>query len=67
MKNILATGVIVIELASLASSMGVLLSDTDLEVQQIESDTYCEMHQLLIDTDGDFGWPDYKNTFKECK
>ena len=67
MKNILATGVIVIALASLASSMGVLLSDTDLEVQQIEGDTYCEMHQLWIDTDGEFGWPDYKNTFKECK
>ena len=67
MKNILATGVIVIALASLASSMAVFLRDTDLEVQQIEGDTYCEMHQLWIDTDGDFGWPDYKNTFKECK
>ena len=67
MKNILATSVIVIALASLASSMAVFLSDTDLEVQQIESDTYCEMHQLWIDTDGDFGWPDYKNIFKECK
>ena len=55
MKNILATGVIVIALASLASSIGVLLSDTDLEVQQIEGNTYCEMHQLWIDTDGDFG------------
>ena len=67
MKNILATGVIVIALASLASSIGVFLSDTDLEVQQIEGDTYCTMHQLWIDTGGDFGWPDYKNTFKECK
>jgi hypothetical protein len=64
MKNILATGVIMIVLTSTAF---VLSDTTDLEVQQIEGDTYCEMHQLWIDTDGDFGWPDYKNTFKECK
>ena len=64
MKNILGTGVIMIVLTSTAF---VLSDTTDLEVQQIEGDTYCEMHQLWIDTDGDFGWPDYKNTFKECK
>jgi len=67
MKNIVATGVIVVALATLASSMAVLLSETELEVQKIEGDTYCEMHQIFLDTDGDFGWPDYKNTFKECK
>jgi hypothetical protein len=64
MKNIIGTGVIMIVLTSTAF---VLSDTTDLEVQQIEGDTYCEMHQLWIDTDGDFGWPDYKNTFKECK
>ena len=64
MKNIIDTGVIMIVLTSTAF---VLSDTTDLEVQQIEGDTYCEMHQLWIDTDGDFGWPDYKNTFKECK
>ena len=63
MKNIIGTGVIMIVLTSTAF----VLSETDLEVQQIDGDTYCEMHQLWIDTDGDFGWPDYKNTFKECK
>jgi hypothetical protein len=64
MKNIIGAGVIMIVLTSTAF---VLSDTTDLEVQQIEGDTYCEMHQLWIDTDGDFGWPDYKNTFKECK
>ena len=64
MKNIIGTSVIMIVLTSTAF---VLSDTTDLEVQQIEGDTYCEMHQLWIDTDGDFGWPDYKNTFKECK
>jgi len=64
MKNIIGTSVIMIVLTSTAF---VLSDTTDLEVQQIEGNTYCEMHQLWIDTDGDFGWPDYKNTFKECK
>ena len=30
-------------------------------------DLYCEMRQLHIDTDGEFGWPDYNSKHINCE
>lgn len=34
----------------------------DMELQQQH---YCDMVQLHKDSNGELGWPDYNNTFKE--
>ena len=37
------------------------------ETQNEESEIYCEMVEMFKQTGGDYGWPDYKETFdKEC-
>lgn len=29
---------------------------------------YCEMHALYIETQGEYGWPDYRDIYEEeCK
>lgn len=28
---------------------------------------YCEMTQIYMATDGEYGWPDYKNISKHCE
>ena len=38
------------------------------ENQNEETETYCEMVEMFNQTGGEFGWPDYKETFdKECQ
>ena len=44
-----------------------VFSSIDTETQNEETKTYCEMVEMFNQTGGDYGWPDYKETFdKEC-
>lgn len=32
-----------------------------------ERATYCEMVKMYKNTGGDYGWPDYNNSFADCE
>ena len=45
-----------------------LVSANDLDLERDADQNYCEMVTLYQQSNGDLGWPDYKNTFKKgCK
>jgi|TARA_R110000796_G_C14229998_1_gene395845 hypothetical protein len=45
-----------------------LVSASDSELEQDADQEYCEMVTLFQQSNGDLGWPDYKNTYeKGCK
>tara|TARA_R110000822_G_scaffold144974_2_gene283763 strand:+ start:290 stop:472 length:183 start_codon:yes stop_codon:yes gene_type:complete len=45
-----------------------LVSISDSEIEQDADQNYCEMVTLFQQSNGDLGWPDYKNTYeKGCK
>jgi len=45
-----------------------VFASIDTETQNEESEIYCEMVEMFNQTGGEYGWPDYKETFeKECK
>ena len=44
-----------------------LASASDSELKQDEDKNYCEMVALYEQSNGDLGWPDYKNTYQGCK
>jgi hypothetical protein len=43
----------------------VISSMTDEDLQR-DRDLYCEMVQLYDSTDGEYGWPDYRNDKASC-
>ena len=45
-----------------------LVSANDSELERDADQNYCEMVDLHKQSNGDLGWPDYKNTYeKGCK
>ena len=45
-----------------------VFASIDTENQNEETETYCEMVEIFNQTGGEYGWPDYKETFdKECQ
>jgi len=52
--------------ASLISSI-LLASASDSQLEQDSEQNYCEMVALYQQSNGDLGWPDYKNTYQGCK
>ena len=45
-----------------------LVSANDSELERDADQNYCEMVNLHKQSNGDIGWPDYKNTYeKGCK
>lgn len=52
--------------ASLISSI-LLVSASDSQLEQDSEQNYCEMVGLYQQSNGDLGWPDYKNNYKGCK
>lgn len=43
----------------------VISSMTDEDLNR-DRDLYCEMVQLYDSTDGEYGWPDYRNAKDSC-
>ena len=43
----------------------VISSMTDEDLRR-DRDLYCEMVQLYDSTDGEYGWPDYRNDKASC-
>ena len=37
-----------------------IVGATDADEESIEESLYCEMTALFVETDGEFGWPQYK-------
>lgn len=42
-----------------------LLIAGQLDQNDREQDHYCNMVELFNDSDGEYGWPDYKETYNE--
>jgi len=53
-------------IATLLGSI-LLASASDSDVEQDTEQNYCEMVALYEQSNGDLGWPDYKNTYQGCK
>lgn len=56
---ILGLGVILIALG--------MAGEGDMREAQFQSKEYCEMVDLYIRSEGENGWPDYKNSYEVCK
>jgi hypothetical protein len=51
--------------AVLAAGLWVLAMVPD-QPAQTEQDYFCEMHQLWLDSNGEYGWPDYNGQAHLC-
>lgn len=56
----------VLLIATLLGSI-LLASASDSDIEQDTEQNYCEMVALYEQSNGDLGWPDYKNTYQGCK
>lgn len=56
----------VLLIATLLGSI-LLASASDSDLEQDTEQNYCEMVALYEQSNGDLGWPDYKNTYQGCK
>ncbi len=56
----------VLLIATLLGSI-LLASASDSDIEQDTEKNYCEMVALYEQSNGDLGWPDYKNTYQGCK
>lgn len=56
----------VLLIATLLGSI-LLASTSDSDIEQDTEQNYCEMVALYEQSNGDLGWPDYKNTYQGCK
>ena len=56
----------VLLIATLLGSI-LLASTCDSDIEQDTEQNYCEMVALYEQSNGDLGWPDYKNTYQGCK
>lgn len=52
--------------AVLIGALVVILGSMTEDDLQRDRDLYCEMVQLYEATDGDYGWPDYRNARASC-
>lgn len=43
-----------------------LVGKVDQVAEQQEFNHYCRMVKTYQETDGAFGWPDYRNLYQEC-
>jgi len=66
MTNLL--GIITIICIVMFAMIGMSTSQTsDLALLQDANTEYCEMVELWNNSNGDLGWPDYKNTYnRDC-
>lgn len=53
-------------IATLLGSI-LLASASDSDIEQDTEQNYCEMVALYEQSNGDLGWPNYKNTYQGCK
>ena len=42
-----------------------MAGEGDMREAELQSKEYCEMVDLYIRSEGENGWPDYKNTYEE--
>lgn len=53
-------------IAFLLGAMIFIVGSMTTEDLNRERDLYCEMVQLYDSTEGEYGWPDYRNARGEC-
>lgn len=53
-------------IALLLGAMIVIVSSMTDDDLNRERDLYCEMVHLYASTDGEYGWPDYRNAKDSC-
>jgi hypothetical protein len=53
--------------AFFAGSTSMLVASMTNDDAQRSSDLYCEMVLLYDATDGEYGWPDYRNEATRCE
>ena len=43
-----------------------VVSTMDYEAEERQAQLHCDMVKIFIESDGEYGWPDYNNTAEAC-
>ena len=65
MKNYIVN-LYVVAVTLFAVVMACVVGSMDYEAEERQAQLHCDMVKIFIESDGEYGWPDYNNTAEAC-